>query len=176
MGNRRQLQWLPAIFQWQCYIESDAFGDRTSRAALAARRRCEVGAGSRSATDCERQCGWVGFPYNRNPARCQPTTVLGVTPTKGFVHPGQNVFNAIQNSLCGAASRGRDRWACRVSNCRRRTRFSRTRFCRELKAPTIQPRKCRSDRIVAAIMSRILSKQAASGSSSSRSFRECTRF
>src|SRR5260370_13886787 len=34
--------------------------------------------------------------YKRNPARCQFTTVLGVTKMSGLVHPDQNVLNATQ--------------------------------------------------------------------------------
>src|SRR2546430_14361949 len=37
--------------------------------------------------------------YKRNPARCQFTTVLGVTKTRGFLHPDQNVLNATKNSF-----------------------------------------------------------------------------
>src|SRR6266436_6378182 len=55
--------------------------------------------------------------YKRNPARCQLTTVLGVTRTRGFVHPDQNVLNATQNSLCRAVNRRRGRLACRASSC-----------------------------------------------------------
>ena len=55
---------------------------------------------------------WLWKPivqYNRKPARCQLTTVLGVTKTRGFVHPDQNLLNATQNSLCNAVSRRRGR-------------------------------------------------------------------
>src|ERR1022692_2563799 len=100
----------------------------------------------------------IQVQYKRNPARCQRTTVLGVTKTRGFVHPDQNVFKAIQNSLCRAVNRRRGRLACRVSNCWRRARFSRTRFSLELKALTTHPRRCRSDVTMAKIMARILSK------------------
>src|SRR6267142_4351206 len=86
--------------------------------------------------------------YKRNPARCQFTTVLGVTKTRGLVHPDQNVLNATQNSLCRAVNRWRGRCACRASSCRRRARFSRTRSSRERQALNIQPRKCRSDTII----------------------------
>src|ERR1700674_1027868 len=48
--------------------------------------------------------------YNRKPARCQLTTVLGVTKTRGFVHPDQNLLNATQNSLCNAVNRRRGLW------------------------------------------------------------------
>src|SRR6267378_8284533 len=69
--------------------------------------------------------------YKRNPARCQFTTVLGVTKT------------------CRAVNRRRGRCACSASNCRRRAKFSRTRSARQLKELTNQPRKCRSDKIMA---------------------------
>src|SRR6267142_2354769 len=81
--------------------------------------------------------------YKRNPARCQFTTVLGVTKTRGLVHPDQNVLNTIQNSLCRVVNRWRGRRARRASSCRRRARFSRTRSSRERQALNIQPRKCR---------------------------------
>ena len=87
--------------------------------------------------------------YNRNPARCQFTTVLGVTKTRGCLHLDQHILNATQNSLCRAVNRRRGRCACRASNCRRRARFSRTRSARQLKELTNQPRKCRSDKIMA---------------------------
>src|SRR5438105_6997527 len=45
--------------------------------------------------------------YKRNPARCQFTTVLGVTKTRGLLHPDQQVLNATQNSLCRAVHRWR---------------------------------------------------------------------
>jgi Group II intron, maturase-specific domain len=70
----------------------------------------------------------------------------------GLVHPDQNVRNATQNSLCRAVNRRRGCCACRASNCRRRARFSRTRSSRERKALTNQPRKCRSDTIMARIV------------------------
>jgi len=84
--------------------------------------------------------------YKRNPARCQFTTVRGVTKMRGLVHPDQSVLNATQNSLCWAVNRRRGCCVCRASNCRRRARFSRTRSSRERKAPTNQPKKCRSER------------------------------
>src|SRR5437762_2660744 len=110
--------------------------------------------------------------YKRNPARCQFTTVLGVTKTRGFLHPDQNVLNATQNSLCRAVNRRRGRCACRASNCRRRARFSRTRSSRERKTLTNQPRKCRSD----TIMARILAEKSESSLAPSHSFCRCTTF
>src|SRR5205809_2331746 len=110
--------------------------------------------------------------YKRNPARCQFTTVLGVTKTRGFLHPDQNVLNATQNSLCRAVNRRRGRCACRASNCRRRTRFSRTRSARLLKELTSQPRKCRNDAIIA----RILPEPSKFSVAPSHSFCRCTTF
>jgi hypothetical protein len=77
---------------------------------------------------------------------------LGVTKMRGFLHPDQNVRKATQNSLCRAVNRRRGCCACRASNCRRRARFSRTRSSRERKTLTNQPRKCRTDTIMARIL------------------------
>ena len=110
--------------------------------------------------------------YKRNPARCQFTRVLGVTKMSGLVHPDQNVRNATQNSLCRAVNRRRGCCACRANNCRRRARFSRTRSSRERKTLTNQPRKCRSD----TIMARILAEKSEFRFSPSHSFCGCTTF
>jgi hypothetical protein len=91
--------------------------------------------------------------YKRNPTRCQFTTVLGVTKTRGFFQPDQHVLNATQNSLCRVVNRRRGRCVCRDSSCWRRARFSRTRSCRDLKALTNHPRRCRSDTIMARSLS-----------------------
>ncbi len=42
------------------------------------------------------------FQYSRNPARCQPTTVLGVTRIRGSFHRAQRLSNPTQNSLSAA--------------------------------------------------------------------------
>jgi hypothetical protein len=97
---------------------------------------------------------------------------LGVTRIRGFLHPDQNVLNATQNSLCKAVNRRRGCCACRASNCRRRARFSRTRSSRQLKALTNQPRKCRSD----TIMARIVAEKPESSFAPSHSFCRCTTF
>ena len=55
--------------------------------------------------------------YKRNPSRCRFTTVLGVTKTRGLLHPDKQVLNATQNSLCRAVNRWRGRCTCRASNC-----------------------------------------------------------
>jgi len=110
--------------------------------------------------------------YKRNPARCQFTTVPGVTKTRGLLHPDQKVLNETQNSLCRAVNRWRGRSTCRATNCRRRARFSRTRSSRERKALTSQPRRYRSDTIMAII----LPGNSASRLSPSHSFCSCTTF
>lgn len=110
--------------------------------------------------------------YKRNPARCQFTTVLGVTKTRGFLHPDQNVLKATQDSLCRAVNRWRGRCACRASNCKRRARFSTMRSSLDLKALTIHPRTCRSD----TIMERILSEKSGSSVAPSHSYCRCTMF
>src|ERR1035441_3532768 len=98
--------------------------------------------------------------YNRKPARCQPTTVLGVTRMRGRSHPDQSFRKTTQKSLCRVVSRRRGRLACNARTCARRARFSRMRFSRELKALTAYPMRCR---IMTKIMARILSKLVASG-------------
>src|SRR5215472_15224679 len=75
----------------------------------------------------------IHVQYKRNPARCQFTTVRGVTKTRGPLLPDQNVLSATQNSLCRAVNRLRGRCACKASSCRRRAKFSRTRSPRERK-------------------------------------------
>ena len=93
------------------------------------------------------------FQYNRKPALCQATTVLGVTRTSDCFHPDQSFRKAIQNSLCMVDSRRRGRLACRAKSCWRRTRFSRRRSSRERKTPTIQPMRCRREEIMGQILS-----------------------
>jgi hypothetical protein len=80
--------------------------------------------------------------------------------------------NTTQNTLCRAVNRRRGGCACRASNCRRRARFSRTRSSRERKTLTNQPRKCRSD----TIMARILAEKSESRFSPNHSFCRCMTF
>ena len=110
--------------------------------------------------------------YRRNPVRCQFTTILGVNNPRGLLHPGQHVLNTTQNNLCRAVNRRRGRCACRASNCCRGAIFSRTRSSRDLKAPTIHPRRSRSN----TIMARSLSKKSESSLAPSHSFLGVQRF
>lgn len=66
-------------------------------------------------------------------ARCQFTTVRGVTKPRGFLHPDQHVLNTTQNSSSRAVNRRRGCFVRRASNCWRRARFSRKRSSRDLK-------------------------------------------
>src|SRR5215831_15419355 len=111
----------------------------------------------------------IHVQYKRNPARCQFTTVRGVTNTRGFLHPDQNVLNATQNSLCMAVNRVRGRCVCKASSCRRRAKFSRTRSSREREELTILPRRCRNDTIMARILSELSDFSFALSSSFCRS-------
>src|SRR6516162_263085 len=97
----------------------------------------------------------IHVQYKRKPARCQFTTVRGVTKTRGFLHPDQNVLNASQKSWCGALNRVRGRCAGKASSCRRRAKVSRARSSRERKELTIHPRRCRSDTIMTRIISEL---------------------
>src|SRR6516162_4297784 len=114
----------------------------------------------------------IHVQYKRNPARCQFTTLRGVTKTRGFLHPDQNVLNATQNSLCRAVNRVRGRCVCKASSCRWRAKFSRTRSSRERKELTIHPRRCPSE----TIMARILSELSEFSFALSHSFCRCTTF
>src|SRR5215471_15801679 len=48
----------------------------------------------------------IHIQYKRNPARCQFTTVRGVTKTRGFLHPDQNILKATQNTFAGESIDG----------------------------------------------------------------------
>ena len=117
--------------------------------------------------------------FDRNPiclvrqsAKRRTAPTILTRQEMGLVHPDQNVRNATQNSLCRAVNRRRGCCACRASNCRRRARFSRTRSSRERKTLTNQPRKCRSDTMIAGI----ISEKSESSFAPSHSFCRCTTF
>jgi hypothetical protein len=91
--------------------------------------------------------------YHRKPLRCQRTTVLGVTTTKGFRPPDHSRRSVTQNGRSREPSRGHGRWACKASNCRRDARFSRMRSAQDRNTPVSQPNKCRKRTNIAAILS-----------------------
>ena len=49
----------------------------------------------------------INFQYQRNPARCQRTTVSGVTTKSASFQPDQNRRRSSQNSLSSTSSAGR---------------------------------------------------------------------
>lgn len=112
------------------------------------------------------------FQYSREPARCQATTVLGVTRTSESPQPDQSLRRAIQNSLWMVDSRRRGRLACNASSCWRSAKFSRIRSWRERKMQTIQPIKCRREEI----MDQNLVAHASATLFRSRSLYECWTF
>ena len=110
--------------------------------------------------------------YKRNPARCQFTTVLGVTRMRGCLHPDQHILNTTQNNLCRAVNRRRGRCACRASNCRRRAQVFEDEVLAGTEGADYPPRRCRSN----TIMARILAEKTESSFAPSHSFRRCTAF
>src|SRR5437016_14495136 len=51
--------------------------------------------------------------YKRNPARCQFTTVLGVTKTRGCLHADQHILNATRSEERRVGKECRSRWVAR---------------------------------------------------------------
>ena len=58
----------------------------------------------------------IQLQYSRNPARCQRTTVSGVTRINDFLQPEQTCRKTTQNTRSTELSRGRGRLACRASS------------------------------------------------------------
>ena len=79
--------------------------------------------------------------YSRKSARCHATTLLGVTSTRKWFHPGQSHKREIQKNLCTLDSGRRGRFASRASSCWRRAKLSSMRSWRDRKNPMIQPMK-----------------------------------
>src|SRR6516165_4739358 len=84
--------------------------------------------------------------YLRNPARCQRTTVSGVTRTRVFFHCDQTLLIPIQNSLSNGASIGLCFRCLKTNSCWRRARFSNSRTRREQKQRKSRPKQSLSRR------------------------------
>jgi hypothetical protein len=67
---------------------------------------------------------------NRNPARCQDTTVSGCTMIKASLHPDHTRRSTIQNSRSRRCNRGRDCFRLKTASCWRRATASRASLCR----------------------------------------------
>ena len=85
----------------------------------------------------------VFFDWERNrqnrrkPARCQETTVSGLTMIRAFVHAGQSRRSRIPKSLSHFFYFGRGFLRLRTLSCWRKAKISRLRWYREqIKAPT----------------------------------------
>ena len=83
----------------------------------------------------------ISFQYRRNPARCQRTTVSGVTTMRACFHPDQNRLTATQKSLSAIDSRGLGCPRFRTASCWRSARFSRTR------SPRLRKRRRRAPKV-----------------------------
>jgi hypothetical protein len=75
----------------------------------------------------------VARQYNLNPARCQPTTVSGLTTMRACFQPGQNPRAKTQKILSNARSLSLGCFRFRTACCCRRTRFSNRRVRRACK-------------------------------------------
>ena len=64
----------------------------------------------------------------RKPARCQATTVSGLTMTRTWLHPGQSRRSRVQNTRSRIRSRARGCFRLSTPNCWRRARISRPRL------------------------------------------------
>jgi hypothetical protein len=70
--------------------------------------------------------------YSANPARCQPTTVSGLTTMRVCFQPDQNLWTT-QKSLSSKHRRGLGCFRLNTRSCCRRVRFSSIRLRRERK-------------------------------------------
>src|SRR5258708_3728329 len=91
----------------------------------------------------------VSFQYTRKPARCQRSTVSGVTTRRACFHPDQIRLAATQNSLSNGLRPGRRRRRFNTTSCWRNARFSRRRLRRARKKRTTIPRHTLLNRTMA---------------------------
>jgi hypothetical protein len=86
------------------------------------------------------------FPYSRNPARCQRTTVSGVTTRRDFFQSDQNRDASTQKSLSTMPSLGLGCLRFRTVNCCRSARFSMSSLRRERRLRSSRPNHRRKKR------------------------------
>jgi len=86
----------------------------------------------------------IQFQYKRNPARCQRTTVSGVTITRACFHCSHRRLTTTQNRRSRRASLGLGFRRCTAKSCWRRARFSSRRSRREWKNRLSRPNKSRN--------------------------------
>jgi len=101
--------------------------------------------------------GWDTFSDSGSRATLAPAAKWQQRRTKKIriaTSVSRSAFLTAGRGLCRAVNRVRGRCACKTSSCRRRAMFSRTRSSRERKELTIHPTRCRSESIMARILSR----------------------
>ena len=86
--------------------------------------------------------------HQRNPARCQPTTVSGFTTTSTLAHCDHQRRRPIQNRRSHGLIWGRGFLRLRTPTCCRKATSSSPRSCRERKKAPNQERKARRNRIM----------------------------
>src|SRR5262252_240655 len=86
--------------------------------------------------------------YQRNPARCQPTTVSGFTTTTTLAHFDHQRRRPSQNRRSHGLNWGRGFLRLRTPTCCRKATSSSPRSCRERKKAPNQERKARRNRIM----------------------------
>jgi len=75
----------------------------------------------------------ISLQYKRKPARCQRTTVSGVTTMRACCHPDQNLRAMTQQTLSNISSLGLGCFRFSTASCWRRARFSSKRLRRARK-------------------------------------------
>ena len=86
--------------------------------------------------------------YQRNPARCQPTTVSGFTTTSTLAHLDHQRRRPSQKRRSQRLTRGLGFLRLRTPTCCRRATSSSPRSCRERKKAPNQERDARRNRIM----------------------------
>src|ERR1700756_602691 len=85
----------------------------------------------------------IQLQYSRNPARCQRTTVSGVTTRRDFFHSDQNRHASIQKSLSKGKSVGLSCLRFSTASCWRSAKFSSSSLRRERKQRANSPKHSR---------------------------------
>src|ERR1700752_626090 len=86
----------------------------------------------------------IQLQYSRNPARCQRSTVSGVTTRRDLLQPVQNRHASTQKSLSKGLSFGLARLRFSTASCWRSARFSRSSLRRERKQRATSPKLSRA--------------------------------
>src|ERR1700741_2088939 len=96
----------------------------------------------------------TSLQYRRKPARCQRTTVSGVTMRRDCFQPDQTRRATTQKTRSKLLRLGRGRRRFRTESCWRRAKFSRRKLRCERKRRTIVPKKSLTNRSMASSYTR----------------------